>query len=163
MNDAASLQNLNDIVVAAPVAWWPLAPGWYVVATIVFVLLVWQAVRRWQRWNQDRYRREALLALSSIRDGNAGSSLRDVPVLLKRAALNAWPRERVAALSGSDWHRFLDETAAMEQFSTGTGRLLDHLAYAGSRAQMPADAEAVEVISAAEFWLKHHRRPESGG
>ncbi len=162
MNDAASLQNLNDIVLPAPVAWWPLAPGWYVVAAIVLVLIGWLTVRRWRRWNRDRYRREALLALSSIRAGNAGCSLRDVPVLLKRAALNAWPRERVAALSGSDWHRFLDETAAMDQFSTGAGKVLDHLAYAGSRAPMPTEADAVNVISAAEFWLKHHHRPESG-
>ena len=36
MNDAGSLQNLNDIVVPEPVAWWPPAPGWYEVKALWF-------------------------------------------------------------------------------------------------------------------------------
>ena len=35
MNDPGSLQNLNDIVVPGPVAWWPLAPGWYLLLAVL--------------------------------------------------------------------------------------------------------------------------------
>jgi hypothetical protein len=40
MNDAGSRQKLNDIVVPAPVPWWPPAPGWYVLLGISLAALV---------------------------------------------------------------------------------------------------------------------------
>ena len=40
MNDPGSLQNLNDIVMPAPVGLWPPAPGWYVVFAVGLALAV---------------------------------------------------------------------------------------------------------------------------
>ena len=48
MNDPGSLQNLNDIVVPGPVAWWPPAPGWYVLAAFALAGLAWLG---WHREN----------------------------------------------------------------------------------------------------------------
>ena len=66
MGDPGSLQNLNDIVAPAPVAWWPLAPGWYALAGILLLALFWLGFRRLRSWQQNRYRREALRALAQI-------------------------------------------------------------------------------------------------
>ena len=63
MNDAGSLQNLNDIVVPGPVAWWPLAPAWYVLAAVLLAVIVMLAVHRWRNWRQNRYRRQSLTEL----------------------------------------------------------------------------------------------------
>ena len=60
MNDAGSLQNLNDIVVPGPVGWWPLAPGWYVLGAIAFIACLVLAFRWWRRWQGNRYRRQAM-------------------------------------------------------------------------------------------------------
>jgi len=83
MTDAGNLQNLNDIVVPGPVAWWPLAPGWYVLAAMAMIALVVVAVRQWRRWRHNCYRRQAMLELSSIREQGSAVSLQQLPVLLK--------------------------------------------------------------------------------
>ena len=163
MNDAGNLQNLNDIVVSGPVAWWPLAPGWYVLGAIAMIALLVVAVRQWRRWQQNRYRRQAMLELSSIREQGSVESLQQLPVLLKRAALSAWQREEVATLTGRAWHRFLDQSAGMDRFCAGAGDTLDQLAYAGSNEPLPAGPELQQALEATEFWLKNHRSQAEAG
>jgi hypothetical protein len=156
MNEAGSLQNLNDIVVPGPVVWWPPAPGWYVLGAIALMALFVLAARQWRRWQGNRYRRQAMFELSSIREQASIEALQQLPVLLKRAALSVWPREEVASLTGPAWYRFLDESAGMEGFCCGAGDILDRLAYAGSDSAVPADPELQQVLDATEFWLKNH-------
>jgi hypothetical protein len=160
MNDAGSLQNLNDIVLPGPAAWWPLAPGWYVLAAAVSLVLAVLAARWWRRRRRNRYRRQALLELSSLRERATADSSRQVPALLKRTALSAWPRESVASLNGAAWHGFLDESAAMEEFGAGAGVTLDCLAYGGNEPPLPADEDLKQLFEAAGFWLKNHVVPE---
>lgn len=162
MNDAGSLQNLNDIVLPSPVAWWPPAPGWYALFALVLIGLLVFAVVQWRRWRQNLYRREALAELSRIRSGASAGQLHGLPELLKRAALSAWPRAEVAALTGPDWHRFLDRTAELQLFCSGAGEALDFLAYSTpGGGQGPLDAQqSARLLEAAELWLKRHKRPE---
>jgi len=163
MNDTGNLQNLNDIVVPGPVGSWPLAPGWYVVGGIALIVLLVLAFRWWRRWQGNRYRRQAMTELALIRVQTCGESLRQLPVLLKRAALSAWPREEVAALTGLAWHRFLDESADMDGFCSGAGDTLEQLAYAGSDEPLPAEPKVQQVLDASESWLKKHLRPAQAG
>jgi hypothetical protein len=144
-----NLQNLNPIITPEPVGWLPLAPGWIVLGVILGALLTVFAWRRWLAWRDQRYRREALRELTAMTD------LGSLPGLLKRAALSAWPREEVAALSGPAWHRFLDDSAGMETFSGKLGQQLDQLAYGKAR---PADDEETRLREAARDWLQKHRR-----
>lgn len=157
MNAPGSLQNLNDIVLPAPVGWWPPAPGWYAVGALLLLALAWVAVKSWRQWSRDRYRREALQSLALLRSGGDAAA-RGVPELLKRAALSAWPRDAVAALSGDDWHRFLDQTARMSCFRDRAGRTLDNLAYGEAR-RLSAE-EMDELYREAERWLRRHRVPK---
>jgi len=162
MNDAGSLQNLNDIVVPGAVPWWPPAPGWYVLAAALAVFLFLLLFRWWQGRRRNRYRRQALLELAAIRQSSSVDALRNLPALVKRAALAAWTREQVAALSGEAWHRFLDESAGTDRFRAGAGATLDRLAYGTARADAPAPSEQQEVLDAAEFWLRNHLHREEG-
>jgi hypothetical protein len=156
INDTGSLQNLNDIVVPGAVPWWPPATGWYVLAAIAAVGLAVLAVR-WLRYRRsNRYRKQALLELALIRKNGSQEAMQQLPGLLKRAALSAWPREEVASLSGHEWHRFLDDSAATDRFSSGAGAALDRIAYASGPAATPAGPEEARVLEAAEFWLKSH-------
>jgi len=156
-----NLQNLHDIVVPADVAWWPLAPGWYVVAGAVLVALAYFVYRKLRQVRKNRYRVLALRELAEIRQDSKTAAMLQIPVLLKRAALSAWPRAEVAAQSGADWHRFLDRTAATDRFSSGAGQVLDSLAYGGAEAVAAGNGKLEEAIEAAEFWLKHHRNETS--
>jgi hypothetical protein len=157
MNETASLQNLNDIVVPSAVPWWPLAPGWYVLAVAAVLVLAVFAVLGWRRWRKNRYRRQALAELNEIREGEAGA-LQQLPALLKRVALSAWPRDSVAALSGTPWHIFLDDSAGLGQFRNGIGDLLDQLAYGKGL----SEPEQNRLLEAAEIWLRQHRSPGQG-
>lgn len=159
MGDPASLQNLHDIVVPGPVAWWPPAPGWYVVILIAAGALLVLLRNGWLHWRRNRYRGEALRELARI---GRGGDLHEIPVLLKRAALSAWPREQVAGLVGADWHRFLDESANTDRFASDVGAVLDRLAYVPGSDQSPSEREAAAVLEAARFWLKRHRVPPKG-
>ena len=165
MNDAGSLQNLNDIVLPPAVAWWPPAPGWYVLFALVLVALLVAGFLQWRRWRDNRYRREALLELSAIRTNASAEQLHAVPELLKRAALSVWPRTEVAALTGADWHRFLDRTAGLDQFCSGVGETLDQLAYSnsGSGARELDARQSGQLLDASELWLKKHKRQAQGG
>ena len=156
MSDSGSLQNLHDIVVPGPVGWWPLAPGWYVVGGAFALLLLWAAVRAFRHWRRNRYRGQALNELVRLRRQGAGAAMQQLPVLLKRAALSAWPRGTVARLTGEEWHRFLDETGGEGRFVDGAGPILDRLVYGAGAV---SSGEAARALDAAEAWLRSHRRP----
>ena len=103
-SDPASLANLRDIVTPPPVPWWPLAPGWWFLLTVLGLVAVLVAVQGWRRWRANAYRRAALRALGHAE--NAAS----IAEILKRAALVASPRAQVASLTGSAWVKWLAET-----------------------------------------------------
>lgn len=158
--DATSLADLHDIVVPDPVSWWSLAPGWYVLGLLALLglrslLLAWRRQRIAQR-----YRRLALDELAVLRDAaqdpnKRRGALGELPVLLKRTALAAWPRARVAALTGAKWWRFLDENSGKSQFENTHGEALERLAYDTSAALPEQDAKG--LFRAVGHWIRHHR------
>lgn len=140
---AASLQNLRDIVVPQPPPLWPPAPGVWVVLIVVLCALV--ALFLW--WHRARARSAYRRAGLALLDG-AGTA-RDVDVILKRVALAAFPRPRVAPLYGDDWVTFLDSTCSRARF-------------APIAAAEPGAAATPELRRLAGTWIRHHRATEGG-
>ena len=159
--EPASLQNLNDIVLPVTVGWWPLAPGWYFLIGLFLIALAWLSYRSLQRWIKNRYRRAALTELQLLADDTQSaekrdSSLRQLPALLKRTALSAYPRNQVASLSGDDWYGFLNSQVRKPAFTGPTISLLDHLAYStGDLTSVDAQATAV-LFDSIKHWLRYH-------
>jgi len=170
--DPASLQNLNDIVLPVTVGWWPLAPGWYFLIGLLLIALTWLSYRSLQRWIKNRYRRAALTELQLLEEDTQNaekrdSSLRQLPVLLKRTALSAYSRKQVASLSGDDWYGFLNSQVTNPAFTDPTISLLDHLAYSTGNFNS-VDSQAITALfEAIKHWLRHHdpitRPPGSKG
>ena len=48
--DPASLANLRDIVEPPPVPWWPPAPGWWFLLTVLGLIAILVALRAYRRW-----------------------------------------------------------------------------------------------------------------
>jgi hypothetical protein len=160
--DPASLQNLNDIVLPADVGWWPLAAGWYVVFTFLVLVFVFVSYRMLKRWFVNRYRRAAvrelqLLAQAIRNDSNRAGNLRQIPLLLKRTALSAYPRAQVAALAGEGWHDFLDLKLGKPLFSETAGGVLDRVAYSTGELDEISGEQADILLDASRQWLRFHR------
>lgn len=139
--DQYSLALLREIVVPDPPAFWPPAPGfWVLLGSVILValLVAWQ-------WRVDRNRNAYRKAGLSLLNG--AKKAHDVSVVLKRVALAAFPRDQVASLYGDDWAAFLHRTCPRSSFS----------------ALIAADANAPphqELVDLASTWIRHHRVPE---
>ena len=160
-SDPASLQNLNDIVLPAVVSWWPLATGWYFLLSLFGIVIMWLAYRSRQRWIAAQYRRTALHELQLLEVGiqseaNRDRSLRQIPILLKRTALSAYPRNEVASLSGAPWFEFLNSKVTEPLFTGTTVTCLDSINYSNGDLSS-VDNQAVSVLlDVSRRWVKNH-------
>ena len=167
----AGLDALHDIVIPEGVSSVPQTAGWY----ILFALLLcaaaaagWLAIRRRRR---NLYRAAALAELAMIeRDlslpEKRTAALGEIPVLLKRTALMAAPRETVASLTGQEWAAFLDRTGGREDFRNGRGRLLlDLTSSPAEELERVTDDQTSDLTGAIRRWIDRHRSlpPESEG
>jgi hypothetical protein len=163
MIEPTSLDRLHDIVAPPPAPWWPPAPAWYWVLGWLLALALAFAIRALLRWQHNRYRREALAELSRQEPAlfdlqRRAAALASLAELLKRAALSAWPRRKVAALTGSEWIAFLDRTGGTNAFSQGHGSLLEGVSYDPRTAAALDESTLRELVALVRHWLAHHRR-----
>ncbi|MDB6178361.1 DUF4381 domain-containing protein [Paracoccus sp. Z330] len=148
--DNDSLVGLLDQLVQpdppAPVSMLPQTWGWVVVGLLVLALLGYLAHKLIKHRRANAYRREALDLLDAARDDPAR-----IAEILRRTALVAYPRDKVAWLTGEDWLHFLDHQIDKPVFAQGPGRAIATAPY---RDQAP-DA-ALTVLAA--NWIRHHSR-----
>jgi Domain of unknown function (DUF4381) len=149
--DAVNLVDLIDQLAEplepAPVSLAPQTAGWTVLAVLLALVLAWLAWRWVQRWRANAYRRAALAGLDAA--GNDPAAIADI---LRRTALAAWPRDRVASLSGVDWLRFLDATGRGGGFVDGPGTALASAPY---RSDAAAPTPGLGALAAR--WVRRHR------
>ena len=152
MNQTAVL-DLRDIHAAPPPAFWPPAPGWWLLAVIVLIALVVLAVWAWRRYR--RHRHEQLILLEVERLNNCNSSensigfITDISTLLRRVAIRRYSLAAVASLTGADWLRFLDETGGAGDFANGVGQVLETGPYQSDLNEVPAE----ELLALARRWI----------
>lgn len=156
-----ALQPLRELPLPAPVSYAPQTIGWAFVGVLLLALAAVAVLLVWRRYQRRRYRRAALAELKRIEAelGDAGrrsAALMAIPVLLKRTALAAAPRERSAALTGEAWLAFLRETRG--SFDAGSGALLQVISYAPADrvAAVTTDEAALLVAHAREWITRHH-------
>ena len=147
------IELMHELVLPDPVSRLPEGPGWWLLAgwlTAVSALLL---ARFLERLRRNRYRRTAAAALADIArkaDSNPAAAASAIAVLLKQTALVAFPRDKVASLTGSDWARFLRESADGDAVIDAAA---DRLASAAYR----PDADGGQLVAAAERWIRVHR------
>ena len=99
------LAQLRDIHLPQPIGWWPLAPGWWVLITLICILTVVGFV--WSRMRRRSARFLALRELEAIKPEKPDEFLAQISSLLRRVA-----RRRSAGadvLTGEAWSAFLME------------------------------------------------------
>ena len=129
MNTAAApMLELRDIHAAPAPGWWPPAPGWWVLAILLAVLLVLGMLWLRRRYQRRRFKRQAILELEHITDrykDDYDGLVAETGIWLRRVALQRYPQEEVASLTGSAWLEFLDATGGEGEFRNGAGQVLE--------------------------------------
>ena len=137
--EQALLEQLNDIATPAQPGWWPPAIGWWVLVTLLVVLLVYvltktkkgkqhklaQAWRDLALAEHQRIRSSALSG-SEVDDNPA---LSDLSVLMRRVALAVLPRSQIAAVTDQQWLAALDSIGHTSEYTDGVGQLLHRAPY----------------------------------
>ena len=150
---AERMWGLKELQLPESLPIFPLAPGWYVLLAMVALIVGFSAWRRYQTWQRNAYRREALHVLKALNSNS--DRLSELPFLLRRTALAAYPRVEVASLRGKDWTAWLNRSAGQELFDTKDGEVFDSLVYASTNGK-PAPADIQRVIEAAITWTRTH-------
>jgi len=106
------LSQLRDIHTAPPVSWWPPAPGWWVLAFLLMVLLVWIGRRLLARYRIGRRRKQMLGWVDHLNATidpqlQPQAYLATLNRIFKLVALRAFPERHCAAMAGQDWVDFL--------------------------------------------------------
>lgn len=107
-----ALKDLNEIHLPPPVTWWPLANSVWALLVGIFGVLMGFSWYQWKRYQNNRYRREALLIFTSHQQAEDSivEKITSVNQLLKQVAMTNYGRNKVAALSGKHWVEFLQQT-----------------------------------------------------
>ena len=113
-NDTQARVDIGTLYEPPPVEFSFEAPGWtYLlwISIIVFVLIVYRQIRKYQK---NKYRRDALKTLNA----NTTNSITDVFVVLKLTAIHAFGRDIAGSLSGEEWLTFLDDKSRRVNFTS---------------------------------------------
>ncbi|GAC1033808.1 DUF4381 domain-containing protein [Pseudomonas sp. No.21] len=160
------LDQLEPLIAPAAVPWWPPAPGWWVLAALLPVLLwgLWRLRHRLPRRQRgeraeqplEPMREAALRELAQLRkpyDGApAGPWLQQLNGLLKRLCRLHYPNDHSLTLSGRAWLAYLDNRCP----AAGLTRWMV-LVEGAYRPECKLDDKAIEGLSqAVDTWIRKH-------
>lgn len=154
MNPQDPLANLQPLREPELIAWWPLAPGWWLLLVLCLAALAGICWLLWRRYQANAYRRRALQQLEALRlgyleDSDNARYLAASNALLKSVALRAYPAGEVAARSGSDWADFLNRSLSE------TARFPPEFVSAAYRRVCP-ELDLEQIHACAITWIKTH-------
>ena len=149
------LSQLRDIHAAPDVPWWPPAPGWWILALVVLVLLVLLgrfavARRRVRQRRKQRLNWVDFLNVMVNPEEEPQAYLSMLNRIFKLVAMEAFPGEHCAAMTGSEWVGFL--TRKLE--SEPSVDALDVLANGPFDPRPEYDPDTVSAL--ARTWILRH-------
>ena len=111
------LASLRDIHLPAPVSWWPLAPGWWLLAVLLLLMMVWTLRRLIKRWQLAQLSRQAQALLdqayqSCLDQAPTQQYLSQANKILKRVLISLGHTSTHASLHGNQWAQLLEQSFA---------------------------------------------------
>ena len=146
-------ERIRDIQLPPEPAFWPPAPGWWLLGLLLLIAL---ALLFFQHFRRGALRRAALRELDRLHnryqgDADLAAFAMGLSTLLRRVALARDLRNQVAGLSGDAWLAYLDRRGGTTGFSGGEGRVLCALPYgAGGEVDVPV------LLDLVRCWLRRN-------
>lgn len=125
--EAASLE-LENIVEPEPIPFTFDTLGWKILFVLLTILCFYVLFRFYLKYKHNQYRRDAIAELNSLINDSQLSEVAFISksvFVLKRTALQSYPRKQVASLKGDSWLRFLDSQVSGVTFNKYKQEVLD--------------------------------------
>ena len=153
------LENLRAVQIPPILDRWELAPGWWFLSFLLFFFIFFLFWLFAKTWRNKKYRREALIELEAIdlrrqKTGDDLVFLQESQTLLKRVALTAFPREKVAQLTDLEWINFLGRSSKKSRFEDPVAEVLIDDIY---REKLDQPLNHHEIKALLRFWIKNHK------
>lgn len=171
--------NLRDIHLPEPVSWWPIAPGWWLLAAALLLIFVLAFIAR-KIYRSKQLKRDINAELETIKQQfqqtkNKSQLAKALSVLLRRANITYYSHshfngESIPGLTGENWLAWLDKTHTRPdrtltekniKFQSDIGHVLISAPYMADDAELDFDAHT--LIQLCESWLHspHHKTRRS--
>ncbi|MBL4671065.1 MAG: DUF4381 domain-containing protein [Arenicella sp.] len=152
-------QQLRAPQTPEPISWWPVAPGWWIIAVLLLVLVGYAANKLRQNRQKNNYRRTAATMLDAyysdwLQYANDGNYLLAANSVIKRACSHFDASSR--KLSGIDWVDYLN-ALSKNDLSKATLAALSNGLY-----QKQPKAEIEVVHQDLKAWLLTHDTQPTG-
>jgi hypothetical protein len=147
------LEQLRDIHSAVEPGVWPPAPAWWVLGTLVLVVMLWLLRQASKRWLVRKRRARLLAALDDIQsqyDPETSSSeyLSRLNRLFRVVAVRAFPGTASARLQGAAWVDFM-RSLLPDGVNTDSLAALESGPY-----QASPEFDATGLYAMAKEWIK---------
>ena len=120
MDSEELLEQLADIHLPTEISYWPPAPGWWILGTLVVIGVIYLLKSYLARRHLQRVAKAALTELDNCYENFSAASgdkisesklryVNEVNSVLRRVALVHYPQSKVASLGGSEWVDFIKE------------------------------------------------------
>jgi len=153
------LQDFHEISLPDPVSYMPETIGWLFLLAAIVLYALWQSIKAYKTWANNRYRRIALIHIQQLKQDTAPPIhvMAKLAVLLKATALQVFPRTHIAALSGEQWLSFLNQQTASPSFCEQSRDLLGSAQYRHNT--RVSKQQLSQLIAESEYWVRRHKVP----
>lgn len=122
--------------------------GWKVLGVLLLLSILVFIVLKLRQYLKNKYRREAIQQIENTKS----ISLNEVLRILKITAIQAYGRQSIAVLYGSEWLKFLEKTGKdiqMLKFEPSISKSI-------YQDEPPTDDTIQEIIHNSKKWIKTH-------
>ena len=151
-----TLEDLGPLMEPDPIPFSFSTPGWYVLGSLLLILVFYVAFKRIKKYNHNAYRRKALGQVNQLLNSRADlkddERLSGLLAQLKIVAVQSYGRVQVASMNGDDWWLFLESTGNNTPFSQYKKVISDSV-----YKQITPDSSSMTKISElTKRWIKTH-------
>jgi len=145
--------QLLDIHLAGEPSIWPLAIGWWIVIAVALLLLTWFFIKLRQYQKLKKHQRAILAQFEDIenqlKNNPSSASIAETNIFLRQLAVQYYPQEETASLTGKAWLQFLDQSGSTTQFTKGAGEILIKVPYKNTETKIQDD-----FLPLIQRWIK---------